>query len=284
MRISRILLPVDFSEQGAGVAKQCAALAQRFGAAVTMLHVIPPYEPIYYGGEFGGPVDYGWIQSMEAFRQEKLEHWAADIFEGVTVQRRVAIGDAAGQIAEFAKQEEPDLIMIATHGYGPFRRFLLGSVTAKVLHDAHCPVWTGAHLAEPATDWKPVHHVVCALDLNPGSECVADWAWQFTQAFQATMTAVHALPEVEFVDPQWILHIGEIADAAARELLYRLDADCKVVVSRGDPARTIAEEARRLEADVLIIGRSRPGGHEPGRLHTGAYSIIRESPCPVISV
>jgi len=36
--------------------------------------------------------------------------------------------------------------MMPTHGLGGFRRFLLGSVTAKVLHDADCPVWTGVHL------------------------------------------------------------------------------------------------------------------------------------------
>ncbi len=50
-----------------------------------------------------------------------------------------------------------------THGYGPFRRFILGSVTAKVLHDADCPVWTGVHLEEAppiersrfATFWWP---------------------------------------------------------------------------------------------------------------------------------
>ena len=51
------------------------------------------------------------------------------------------------KIVELA-HESPDqtVILMPTHGYGPFRRFILGSNTAKVLHDADCPVWTGVHL------------------------------------------------------------------------------------------------------------------------------------------
>jgi hypothetical protein len=37
-----------------------------------------------------------------------------------------------------------DLIVTPTHGYGLFRRFLFGSATLKVLHDAACPVWTAS--------------------------------------------------------------------------------------------------------------------------------------------
>jgi hypothetical protein len=39
-----------------------------------------------------------------------------------------------------------DLIMMPTYGMGSFRRHLIGSVTAKVLHDVACPVWTAAHV------------------------------------------------------------------------------------------------------------------------------------------
>jgi nucleotide-binding universal stress UspA family protein len=45
-----------------------------------------------------------------------------------------------------ALAENASLIILPTHGYGPFRRFLLGSATAKVLRDADCPVLIGAHM------------------------------------------------------------------------------------------------------------------------------------------
>ena len=57
--------------------------------------------------------------------------------------------------------------MMPTHGRGPFRRFVLGSVTAKVLHDAPCPVWTSAHLDENSTPMPSnLSNILCAVDLD----------------------------------------------------------------------------------------------------------------------
>ena len=57
-------------------------------------------------------------------------------------------GDASEVITKYAAEHGTDLIMMPTHGYGVFRGLLLGSVTAKVLHDAVCPVWTAVHVEE----------------------------------------------------------------------------------------------------------------------------------------
>jgi hypothetical protein len=76
-------------------------------------------------------------------------------------------GNAALDIVDHAKSERIDLIMMPTHGYGPFRALLLGSVTAKVLHDAECPVWTMIHtdkkVADPADRWR---RSLCAVDIT----------------------------------------------------------------------------------------------------------------------
>jgi hypothetical protein len=57
-------------------------------------------------------------------------------------------GDPAREITDYAQEQGADLIMMPTHGYRTFRSLLLGSVTAKVLHDAACPVWTGVHVED----------------------------------------------------------------------------------------------------------------------------------------
>ena len=82
-----------------------------------------------------------------------------------------------------------------THGYGPFRRFLLGSVTAKVLHDAICPVWTGPHM-ESAPDYSTVRfqNIVCVIDLGLHSREVLCWAGGFAREFGARLSIVHAIP------------------------------------------------------------------------------------------
>src|SRR6185295_13696210 len=147
MELTKILLPVDFSEQGDGAAQQAGALARYFGAELILLHVNPILVPTLTSlREFGGPIDTGWITALEAQARRDLETYHQADLKGAKVTRTVVTGDPAASIVEFAHREKPDLIVMPTHGYGPFRRLLLGSVVAKVLHDSEVPVWTGAHL------------------------------------------------------------------------------------------------------------------------------------------
>jgi len=96
--------------------------------------------------------------------------------------------------------------VMPTHGYGPFRRFILGSVTAKVLHDAECPVWTGVHLEASSTQTVHFRQVTVALDLGPQSERTLMWASRFAKDSGAKLALVHAMPAFdgqagEYFDP-----------------------------------------------------------------------------------
>lgn len=69
LKLSKILLPVDFSEQGSGAARYASALARHFHAAVTLLHVNEIYAAALVAPqEFHGPIDTGWIAALEAQR------------------------------------------------------------------------------------------------------------------------------------------------------------------------------------------------------------------------
>src|SRR3981189_1517415 len=107
-------------------------------------------QPLYYAGvsDPGGPV---MIDSDEilADLQTRLNSTLVKQFAHLPVERTAQLGDPAREITDFARKQRVDLIMMPTHGYGPFRSLLLGSVAAKVLHDAECPVWTAAHADEP---------------------------------------------------------------------------------------------------------------------------------------
>ena len=81
-----------------------------------------------------------------AFSTKFLRDYADQTFPGCALEAMCRMGDPAKKIICFARETEIDLIMMPTRGGGTFRRFLLGSVTAKVLDDATCPVWTDAHL------------------------------------------------------------------------------------------------------------------------------------------
>jgi nucleotide-binding universal stress UspA family protein len=140
-RIEHILFPYDFSRPCTLVAPQVRAVASRFGAKVTLLTVYPtswdthtPELPILKG-----------LEAPEEELKALLRPVAESMFAGIPVAVRTAMGDAAFKIVQFANDHHVDLIMMPTHGFGTFRTLLIGSVTAKVLHESTCPVWTAAH-------------------------------------------------------------------------------------------------------------------------------------------
>src|SRR5262249_20796561 len=138
-------------------------------------------------------------------------------------------GDPARTIVEYAQAEYSDLILMPTHGYGPFRQLLLGSVTSKVLHDADCPVMTAAHSANPgpAESLSP-KRILCALDLGPHSAKALDWAWRFAVDFGASLTLVHVIisldPRTEeyYFAPEWRSYVVDRARTELRQLQDRV--------------------------------------------------------------
>src|SRR5690242_7821708 len=137
----KILFPVDFSDSCVGAAPFVDAMAKKFSARVTLLHVLempPPYFTDWYG--FMAMVD---VSAVREGRVNELNEFLKDRFHGPYVNREMLQGDPSQVISNYAQEQGIDLIMMPTHGFGTFRSLLLGSVTSKVLHDSACPVWTG---------------------------------------------------------------------------------------------------------------------------------------------
>ncbi|MEP7362239.1 MAG: universal stress protein [Acidobacteriota bacterium] len=289
MHLSKILLPVDFSERSAAAAHYAHALAMPFTSEVILLHVVRPLDYAMGGAELTGAVGTEWYATRLEDWRGQLEKFQTKEFEGLPVKRVVIEGNPAEEIVALAKQEKCDLIVMPTHGYGLFRRFLIGSVTASVLHDADCPVFTGAHLLEtPAPERLMVRRILCAVDFGPQSEAMLQWASNFAQGYGASLHLLHALPalssgEARYLDEEFQVSIAKQARAQAAKLLGHLQLSGEVVMEHGDPARVVHDAAKTIGADIVVIGRHVSAGIL-GRLRTHAYAIVRESPVPVISI
>jgi len=283
-----ILFPVDFSEQSRNSAPFVKAMAARLQSEVILLNVLE-VPPVWYGTGDGG----AWLPpfDIDDLREEagaRLKDYLAAELEGVTVRRVLAEGDAARQIACQAKTNKAALIMMPTHGYGPYRRLLLGSITAKVLHDADCPVWTAVHSAEFASHVpQNLDRILCAIDRDHEEAHVIRWATEFADKAGAQLRLIHVIsgdPEIhEFTDrvyrEQLFQGAGEALEALQKEAGSRLG----VLLRLGDPAHVIHDEACAEQADLVIVGRG-VIQKALGGLRSTAYAIIRQSPCPVISV
>jgi nucleotide-binding universal stress UspA family protein len=289
MRLSKILLPVDFSGRSAVAAAHARALARRFGASIVLLHVARPVDFALGGAELTGAVGAQWYSERLEDWKNQLTQFEAGQFEGLETERVTLEGSPSEEIVEYAHNNAVDLIVMPTHGYGPFRRFLIGSVTARVLHDAACPVFTGAHLADaPVPVTENFQNILCAVDFGPQSETMLKWAKTFAAEFGARLTLVHALPsissgEARYLDEEFQAVIAKQARAQAARVIEKLDLDAQAIMEHGDPGAVVRDAARTAAADLVIIGRHASTGIL-GRLRTHAYAIVRESPVPVVSV
>ena len=286
LSLDHILLPVDFSERSTVAAHYARAIASRCHSLVSTLHAL--YPPHY---EFGAAMLGELYPDRVELAEDELESFASAELHGLKTKRVVLPGDPASTIVQYARNAKVGLIVMPTHGYGPFRRFILGSTTAKVLHDSDVPVLTGAHLetAQPPGE-VTFDTVVCAVDFTPHCEAALQWASAFGQLFGSRLFVVHALPVVagqaaedETVHAGWGSGLENTAGERLKEMLKELAVNAVPIVSGGEPVHAVCRQLEELRADLLVIGRSSTSGLL-GRLRTNAYALIRESRCPVISV
>lgn len=285
MKFHHILFPIDFSERCIAAASHVAEMAGRFGSEVTLLHVAAAAAE--YDPATGMPIVAEPTFVMDWEVRQQLEAFAKRHLKDIKPLPVVARGETAAAIAKFAGERNVDLIMMPSHGYGPFRRLLLGSVTAKVLHDAQCPVWTGAHVEQNLpTDNLPCLSVICAVDLGPCAKRLMSWSSELATALHATLQFVHAVSPGISSSPAEAIPFQDLCEdayEAIQKMQEEVGLQKAVLVGVGDPAAVIRQEATRFRADLIVIGRGCIGG-VLGHFRTHAYSIIREAACPVISV
>ena len=285
--LAKILMPVDFSERSLGAARYAKTLADHFHSELTLLHVLTPPHYEFGALEIGGSMLTELYANRGAQVEKELETFLADELKDVAARRVVLEGDPARQIVDYAHEQNTGLIVMPTHGYGPFRQFILGSITAKVLHDADCPVWTGVHLEEaPQEESMTFRNIVCAIDLGPQSCQTLEWAIGMQKEFGARLTVIHAATcsqDNAQGDGQWRREMEEAVRQDMARLQQRFGTEAELLVEPGDPPKVVCQTAANQNADLLVIGRGSAGGVF-GRLRTNAYAIIRQSPCPVVSV
>ena len=282
----KIVFPIDMSDSCTAAAPFVATMAKKFQAEVTLLHVLqmpPGYVTDWYG--YMALVDTNAIREA---RHNEFDTYLSNEFSGITLRREMLEGDAAQVISNYASEHGTDLIMMPTHGYGIFRGMLLGSVTAKVLHDAACPVWTGVHVEETPPNSAAFERIMCAVDLTDKSIPTMQFASQLAHDFHAKLWLIHAVPCAETRPQKYFeADLQVFLEDEARKAIGKMQEAAGVVaqlcLGAGEVPHVVRAAAEHHGADLVIIGR----GHATralGRLRTNVYSIIRQSPCPVISV
>ncbi len=291
MEFRHILFPVDFSQRATGAAPLVKAMAKRFGAKLTVLHAAEENYPMYMGMDAPILPELQWPE-IEAEAQKQLADFAAAQFADSKPDLVVVRGDAAAATVEYAGEQNIDLIAMATHGRGIFRAALLGSTTAKILHDAPCAVWTDAHTDQPQAGKAQAEHgwksILCAIDTGEESVRLIRAAAELGEQSGAVVRIVHSVPGAEAGQERYFdLEFQRFLEDTARQTIAKLQEETgtsfQVCLGAGSPGKVVAAAVEHHQGDLVVIGH----GHLrslAGRFRSHAYGIIRSAACPVLSV
>jgi nucleotide-binding universal stress UspA family protein len=290
MKMNKILIPVVFHDTSLRMIYQAAYLARHFHSEIILLHVVTPLD--YPAGmlESGDEIKARDLHAgIVRHAQEELDQAFRSELDGLAVRRLLLRGHPAREIAKTAQDENADLIVMSTHGFGPFYNLLLGSVTTKVLHETECPVWIGAHLEEAPAGEFAIRNILCAVDFNHHARDVLAHAAQLAGEFGARLALTHVTASAEmygpggsYVDPEFKEALVGYASKEIAKLQKDAGTNADVIIESGNATKLLSQVAKQTKADLLVIG------HTPSRGHLGAngngYSIIRDAHIPVLSV
>ncbi len=278
LRIGKILVPIDFSERFLNAAATAGALARCFGAQITLVHVQRRSATAKAFSE---------CRTREPSETKtRLRILGKSTLAVLKPTAVVVEGEDIGRaIVELARRDCIDLIVMPTYGNGPFRKLILGSVTEKVVQSGHCAIWTTPHRAERVERNRAlIEKIVCAVDRDSRARRVLQWARDLALAVGADLTVVHAIsPDHRAGRSRWSEELRRDARAALGRRLEELRMRATIHVEIGEVMPVVSSAVENLDADLLVIGKRSDTGLS-GSIMSNAYSLVRHSNCPVVSV
>lgn len=296
IEIRQVLCPIDFSDASRHALEHAVAIATWYKSQLTALHVI--HVPVMYPHPLMMPVEAGPTLPTAADRQaheEQLRSWLEPARRGgISTQVVVDEGIAALQILEQARARKTDLIVMGTHGLSGFERFMLGSVTEKILRKASCPVLT-VPPASGTTAKVPYKRLLCPIDFSGSSQSALRFASSLAKEADANLCVLHVIDwptDHDFMVKRFEEEAFRraVEDDARRRLEGLLIEDirvaCKPVtaIEYGKPYQRILAVAERDAADLIVIGVR--GRNPLGLAVFGSTTnqVVRSASCPVLTL
>jgi nucleotide-binding universal stress UspA family protein len=285
----RILIPTDGSDHAIRAAEHAMALARAFDATVRVIGVVD-----IQGA--AGPFDAGGVDDAFVENQKSQAREAIEAVEALTDQRvdaAVLEGTPATAIVDDAAEFDADLIVMGTHGRTGVHRYVVGSVTERVVRLADAPVLTARAGVElgPAGDCDDVLIPTDGSDL---ATVAVDHGIAIAEQFDAR---VHAVSIVDVGDLAARVEYTPPAEALERVRDERTDAteaiadraratglDARTEVREGFPAEDLIEYAGEEGIDLLAMGTHGRTGLNRFLLGSTTERIIRHAEAPVLAV
>ncbi|WP_058996118.1 universal stress protein [Haloarcula sp. CBA1127] len=276
----RILVPTDGSPGSERAFEVAATLASTHDATVHVLSVVDEHGPT-------DDWDYDGDSPAEAFIESQADHVDT---EGLSVTAAVREGVVHDAVLDYGDENDIDLIIMGTHGRTGVRRFLLGSVTEKVVRLADVPVLSVKADAEPGT--VSFDDILLPTDGSSGAEAAIEPAGALASATDATVHLVSVVDTrslgVDVGSSVIVDELESVATDAVENTSDRLSEmgveTVETAIAHGVPYRTILDAIEEADADLVVIGTHGRTGIDRYLLGSVAEKLVRTSPVPVMTV
>jgi nucleotide-binding universal stress UspA family protein len=277
MRIKKLLVPIDFSPASRVALEYAVAFARIFRAKLTLLHLIEPSTAL----ALAFPDEAVHLEKEHHQQSERMltAMIATESQRDLDVKALVKSGDVDQQILSTMHEEETDILIMGTHGHN-LVRYLIGSVTHKLLRDSDIPIVTVGHVNRPPA----FSRILLATDFSEGSKDVLLRAIDLAHATHAKLVVVNAIVVGVEGGAEAGEYLGEARVEKARAKFdqwrteaSRLRTELETIEAEGPAPDVILNTAEDTSADLILISKGI-------FLGSVAERVIRHAHIPVMTI
>ncbi len=295
-----IVVPIDFSNTSREALPYAYKLALGYGSKITLLHAITLFDYDPYSKKHSFPSADELYASIEASADAHCSEIIDDAnkqSKDLQIEKVMERGISPHEvISGYPKEQNADLIVMATHGRSGLSNVLLGSVTEKVIQTAPCPVLVVKKPKHADLKKLSFNNILVPTDFSDSSQNAMEYALGLAKKYHAHITLMHAV-EVRFHPAYYaggVESIFELDPDVKPRIQARLEAflqsfdltgvEVTTRVSDGSSHSEIVKTAQSQQHDLIVM--STRGHDEIADYLVGSTTdrVIKRAPCPVLVV
>lgn len=279
-----IVFATDFSLYSENAGRYARLLAEQFSATLVVAHAFLLTQPAMEV-EAATKINSQQRKNLRLLLARTVGMLAPESIRAIPA---LLDGNPAHEIARLARMYEPALVVMGTHGGGSVERVIIGSVAESILRTTDSPAFTvGPHVPPAVPSSVPFRRILCASDLSAASVKGLALSAQLARTSKCELEVLHVVPQNAVHYPDRLAELTEELYGPLDRLLAERSIELgrpRSFVAPGHSSEVILEHVWDHSVDLLVLGINRTSHLGLEMRSSGAFRIIVDAPCPVITV
>jgi nucleotide-binding universal stress UspA family protein len=293
----RILVPVDFSDACKKAVAYGMTIAAQTNAKLFLAHIVRDMSALNY--TFPSETFEVEKQQYEAAKRQMQKLIPSECMGKFEVEMIVKTGSIDAELLGIAREQAVDLVVMGSHGRRHFSRWLIGSVTERLLRKLPVPILSVSHVAPEKHAIElglvSVHKILYAADLSEDATIGMQYAIELARGTSAKLTVAHVVDNTNFVllsntavgylevSRKWVDSVTKkLHELVARE--KPPDVEIEAALLEGKPYEEILRFADGHGIDIIVLNLQSRDILDRAFLGSTAERIVRLAHMPVLSV